>query len=203
MINGQSSRFSVVAFAIAVVIVGIGTVAGLSAVPVVGSYVGMLLGGFLVSLVIEDRPLLEAGTAAGIASLAILMAGPLIGNGIVAAVSALGAIAPTTLLVSVALSFAVGAFGAHFGDDLRDGLNAPVETPAARPTASGSAPRQSTDAESSALEQVEDEPAAREPTEADSADSGSNDVTKPDWADNAADRDSETAESEMELDRNT
>ncbi len=114
------------------VTVTVGTVAGLTLIPIAGSFVGMALGGFVAGLAIEERPLVEAGFAAALASLGLLMVGPFIGNGIVAALFALGAIAPTTLLGSIALSFVVGAFGAHFGDDLREGLTAPLEEPPAR-----------------------------------------------------------------------
>ncbi len=114
------------------VTVSLGVAAGLTLLPVAGSFVGMALGGFVAGLALEERPLVEAGTAATLASLGLLMMGPFIGNGIVAALFALSSIAPTTLLGSIGLSFAVGAFGAHFGDDLREGLTAPLEEPPAR-----------------------------------------------------------------------
>jgi len=130
----DSSRFSLVGFAVSLVTVGVGTAAGLAVVPVVGAYTGTLAGGFVAGLALEDRPTVEAGVAGILAALGILVAGTLVGSGIVAAVLALGAVDPVTLLVSAALSFAVGAFGAHFGDDLRDGLTEPVEEPASRST---------------------------------------------------------------------
>ncbi|MFB6229158.1 MAG: YrzE family protein [Halobacteriales archaeon] len=133
------TQFSLTGFVVAVVTISVGTVAGLATVPVVGSYLGMFLGGFVAGLTTKDRPLLEAGFAAVLASLGVLLAGTLIGNGIVAAVSALASIAPTTLLTSTALSFAVGAFGAHFGDDLRSGLTDPVEAPQSGSTSHTSA----------------------------------------------------------------
>lgn len=139
MTDGGFSQFSPVGFAVAVVTVGVGTAAGLAFVPTVGSYLGMLLGAFVAGLAVEDRPLLEAGIAGVLATLGILVAGSLIGNGILAALSALGSVAPTTLLTSAVLSFAVGAFGAHFGDDLRHGLAEPVETPASGSTTPGAA----------------------------------------------------------------
>ena len=120
-------RFSFGGFAIAVGAIGLGTIGGLTLIPVVGSMLGMLVGGFVAGLLTDDRPLLEAGTAASLASLGLIMAGGFIGNGIGAAVAALGSVAPTTVLASVTLSFVVGAFGAHFGNDLRDGLTAPIE----------------------------------------------------------------------------
>ena len=129
MTDNGGWTFTVVGFAVALVTVGAGAAVGLAVVPLVGSYLGMLLGGVVAGLAIDERPLLETGFAAVLATFGILTAGAAIGNGLGAAVSALGAVAPTTLLVSVVLSFAVGAFGAHFGDDIRDGMTAPVESP--------------------------------------------------------------------------
>ncbi len=127
-------QFSLLAFVVALVTVGVGAAAGLAFVPVAGTYLGILLGGFACGLVLEERPLLEAGVAAVLAGLGVLLAGTLPGNGLLAAVLALAAIPPTTLLASVGLSFAVGAFGGHFGDDLRDGLTDPVEAGEPSPT---------------------------------------------------------------------
>ncbi len=134
MADTSAARFSLLAFAVALVTVGVGTAAGLVFVPVAGTYLGTLFGGVAAGLAVEERPLLESGVAAVLAGLGVLLAGTLPGNGLVAAVTALAAIPPTTLLVSVALGFAVGAFGAHFGDDLRDGLTEPVEAGAPGPT---------------------------------------------------------------------
>lgn len=128
MSEGGLSEFSLLGFTVAVVTVGAGAAAGLVLVPLVGSYLGILLGGFVTGIAIEDRPLLEAGSAAVLAGLGILAAGGLIGNGLGAAVTAVLSVALPTLLVTVVLSFAVGAFGAHFGDDVREGLTDPVET---------------------------------------------------------------------------
>jgi len=155
MTESDGSRFSLVGFAVAVVMVGAGAAAGLAFVPVAGTYVGMLLGGFVAGLVLEDRPLLEAGVAAVLASFGILLAGTLVGNGIVDAVLALATIAPTTLLVSVVLSFAVGAFGANFGDDLRDGLTEPVETAYPNPSVFDTAGSRLSATESSGVERAE------------------------------------------------
>lgn len=130
----DGSRFSLVAFALALVTVSLGTAAGLAFVPVVGTYVGTLAGAFVAGLAIENRPVLEGGVAGVIAGLGVLAAGPFVGSGIGAAVTGLAAVGPLTLLVSVALSFAVGAFGAHFGDDLRDGLTEPIGDPASGST---------------------------------------------------------------------
>ena len=51
--------------------------------------------------------------------------------------AALGSVAPETLLPSLALSAAAGGFGAHLGDDLRDGLSEPLDD--SSDTGSGSA----------------------------------------------------------------
>lgn len=165
MARKNSSRFSVVGFVVAVVTVGIGTATGLAVSHGVGTYLGMLLGGFVAGLALEDRPLLEAGVAAVLASFGILLAGTLVGNSIVDALVALSSITPTTLLVSVALSFAVGAFGAYFGDDLRDGLTAPVEESAPTSTVFESAGSLLTATESSD-ERADDESAGRRAAEA-------------------------------------
>ena len=125
--GGGLTRFSLVGFAVALVTVGLGTAVGLAVVPVVGSYLGMLAGGFVAGLALERRPMLESGLAAVLANLGIVAAGSAIGSGVGAAVSALGAVGPAALVSSVLLGFAVGAFGAHFGDDLREGLTEPVE----------------------------------------------------------------------------
>jgi len=156
--------FSLGGFAIAVVAVAIGAVAGLSLVPVAGSFLGVLVGGVVAGLVTEKRPLLEAGVAGSLASLGIVMAGGVIGNGATAGVAALGAVAPTTLLISVALSFAVGAFGAHFGDDLREGLTAPVDT---SPSRGRDSVTQSSTATESAVGRDRDEPVDRDSLEDD------------------------------------
>lgn len=134
MSSKDSSRVSLVALAVAVVTVGVGTAAGLAVVPTVGTYVGMLAGGFVAGLALEARPTVESGAAAALASVGVLVAGALPGTGVVDAVLSLTAVDPVTLLLSVVLAFAVGAFGGHFGDDLRDGLTEPLPDPS--PTAS-------------------------------------------------------------------
>ena len=130
MRTNDSSRFSIVALAVAVLTVGTGTAVGLAFVPTVGAYVGMLAGGFVAGLVLEARPTVESGVAAALASVGVLVAGGLPGAGVVDAVLSLTAVDPVTLVVSLALAFAVGAFGGHFGDDLRDGLTEPLPEPA-------------------------------------------------------------------------
>jgi len=126
----ESSRFSLVGFAVALVTVGVGTAAGLAYVPAVGTYVGMLAGGLVAGLAVEARPWVESRVAAVLASLGLLVAGALPGTGVVDAIVSLTAVDPVTLAISVVLAFAVGAFGGHFGDDLRDGLTEPLPEPA-------------------------------------------------------------------------
>lgn len=166
MSGTAARRFSLLAFAVALVTVGAGTAAGLAFVPVAGTYLGILLGGFVSGLALEDRPVLEAGVAAVLAGLGVLLAGALPGNGLVAAVLAVASIPPTTLLVSVALSFAVGAFGGHFGNDLRDGLTDPVEASDPAPTVFESA-GSPLPTESSEVERAEDDLESRRSRDSD------------------------------------
>ena len=166
-------RFSLVAFALALVTVSLGTAAGLAFVPVVGTYFGTLAGAFVAGLAVEKRPVLEGGLAGVIAGLGVLAAGPFVGSGIGAAVAGLAAVGPLTLLVSVALSFAVGAFGAHFGDDLRDGLTETVKEPGSGSTDIsdlGVAPlTESAEDEIESVREATDESATVEETAADDA----------------------------------
>jgi len=178
----STTEFSLVGFAVALVTVAVGTAAGLTAIPTVGSYLGMVLGGFVAGLAIDDRPVIEAGVAAVLANFGILMLGPFIGNGVVAAVTALGSVAPTTLLVSIVLSFALGAFGGHFGDDLRVGLTDSVEETPSRPRDAAtyvpdpslsddeSIDRELADQDSAEYEPIDREPADSATETADSSD---------------------------------
>ena len=173
MTDGRSRQVSLLGAVVAVVTVAVGTVTGLAMVPTVGSYLGMLLGGFLAGVTVEDRPVVESGLAAALAAIGVLWAGAFVGNGAVGAVTALGSIAPTALLTATLLSFAVGAFGAHLGDDLRDGLTTPVETPPAGATTTGSTPvtateareTDETDTRSESVEEESDRADSREPRE--------------------------------------
>jgi len=133
--GNESSRFSLVGFAVALVTVGFGAAVGLRFVPGVGTYVGMLAGGFVAGLAIEHRPTVESGLAAVLAGLGVLVAGALPGSSVFDAIVALAAVNPVPVLLGSALSFAVGAFGGHFGDDLRDGLTEPVPESSAGPGA--------------------------------------------------------------------
>lgn len=159
MIGGRLRQVSLVGAVVAVVAVSLGTAAGLVVVPAVGSYLGMLVGGFLAGVAIEDRPVFESGFAGALAAIGVLWSGAFLGSGAVEAVTALGSIEPTALLSSALLSSAVGAFGAHLGDDLREGLTTPVETPPSGPTTTGPTPVASSEEESSL--QASDERATR------------------------------------------
>jgi hypothetical protein len=170
MTDTRVSRFSLGAFAVAVATVGAGTAAGLAFVPGPGTYVGMLLGGLVAGLASEEKPLLETGSAAVLAGFGVLLAGTLVANGVVAALLAVGSVPPTPLLVSVALSFAVGAFGAHFGDELRDGLTAPVEESAPGPTGGVSVGRQASAVRSSDAQRATDEAGERRRSDAETVD---------------------------------
>ena len=162
MSDSGARRFSPLAFAVAVVTVGAGTAAGLAVVPVAGTYLGMLLGGAASGLLVEDRPVLEAGVAAALAGLGVLLAGTVVGAGLVSGVLALAGVPPTTLVVSVGLGFAVGAFGAHFGDDVRDGLTEPVEASDPSPTVfeSAESPLATESTEDAAVEEGRDDRSA-------------------------------------------
>lgn len=204
----DASRISLVGFAVALVTVGVGTAVGLAFVPVVGTYVGMLAGGFVAGLVTSDRPTVEAGVAAVLANIGILLAGTLPGNGILEAVLALGSVSPVTLLISAAISFAVGAFGAHFGEDLRSGLTEPVEERSGRPitdvTGGGrTTGAESTDAESTDADQVDEADGDR--ASVDATDEGPTDAADPNTSDatdlksaDTTERRSDDAEFELE-----
>lgn len=112
-------------------VVGAGTAAGLSVPVVAGSFVGAAVAAGLVGLATPDRPLVETGVAAVVARLGLLAAGPAVGAGPGAGLAALGTLDPAAVVPALAVSFAVGALGAHFGTDLRHGLTTPVESPSA------------------------------------------------------------------------
>lgn len=127
MTDSSSSWFSLKRFAVALVTTGVGAAAGMAFVPVVGTYLGTLLGGGAAGLAFEERPLLEAGVAGLLAGMGVLLASKLIGNGIIGAIVGLISLQPQILALSAVLSFGAGALGAHFGNDLRDGLTRPVD----------------------------------------------------------------------------
>jgi len=123
----RSVRFSAAAFVLALVAVCGGAWAGLVAVPRVGTFLGMLGGGFLLGAASGSRPVAEGALAGTVAALSVLGAAGIPGTGPVGAVTALGAVEPTRLSLTVALGAFSGGLGAHLGDDVRDGLTEPVD----------------------------------------------------------------------------
>ncbi len=140
MSGAATSRLSAVVFCGALVAVGVGAAVGLATIPRVGTFLGMLLGGFLVGVGISPRPLAESAIAAAVVNLGIIASTGVPGRGIIGAITALGSVAPETLLPSLALSAAAGGFGAHLGDDLRDGLSEPLEDSSVTGSGSASSP---------------------------------------------------------------
>ncbi|MWG34556.1 hypothetical protein [Halomarina oriensis] len=121
------SWFSFKRFAVALLVVGVCTALGIQFVPLVGAFVGTLLGGFVAGLAFEQRPLLESGLAGLFAGMGVLFVSKLIGGSIVDAILGLIALQPQLLVMAAALSLTTGMLGAHFGNDLRDGLTRPVD----------------------------------------------------------------------------
>lgn len=109
--------------------VALGTAGGFALIPWLGSYVGLGLGGFAAGLTFEDRPLLESGAAGLLAGLGALLVAHLGGGliGIVGGIVDLVLLQTQKLLLTGVLSFGVGAVGAHFGNDFRDGLTKSVD----------------------------------------------------------------------------
>jgi hypothetical protein len=126
-VNQSLVRFSTARFVAALAAVGGGARVGLVAVPRVGTFLGMMAGAFLLGIAVEGRPLSEGSLAGVVAATGVLGAAGVPGGGLSGAVTALAAVEPTTLLVTLALGAFSGGFGAHLGDDVRDGLTAPVE----------------------------------------------------------------------------
>ena len=126
MAASDSSWFSLKRFAVALGAVALGAVGGMVLVPYVGTYLGMGIGGFVTGLAFQSRPFLEVGLAAALAKVGTLTYS-LLGGGIIDAITSLVSLSPGILLLSVVLSFGVAALGAHFGNDLRDGLTQPVD----------------------------------------------------------------------------
>ena len=129
MTDSDSSWFSLKRFAVALGTVALGTAGGITLLPMlkVGSFLGMLLGGFAAGLAFEDRPLLESGAAGLLAGLGVILVSQLSGGGLIGALIGLVTLGPQILLLTGVLSFGLGALGAHFGNDFRDGLTQPVE----------------------------------------------------------------------------
>lgn len=128
----ESSWFSLRRFTVALGTVALGTAAGveLIAFPVVGAvghYLGIMLGGFAAGLAFDDRPLLESGAAGLVAGIGYVLVSAIGGGGLVDVIVGLFTLAPQVLLLTAVLSFGVGALGAHFGNDFREGLTQPVD----------------------------------------------------------------------------
>ena len=165
------ARGPVATFGLALLVVGGGTAVGLTTVPRLGTVLGTLVGGVLLGLLAGRRPLIEGAAAAVVAQLAVLAAAGVPGGGLTGATTVLGSVATTTLAISLVGSAAAGGFGAHLGDDLRDGLAAPVdqtdgrehavEPPVrdaaggrSRPAAAGSPPEPEPESESDAEQET-------------------------------------------------
>ncbi len=171
MRTGTTPRVSLAKFAVAIAAVGGGAGVGFVAVPHVGTFLGMLVGGFLLGVGTKSRPLAEGAIAAVAAKLALLGLAGVPGVGVTGAAAALGSIAPGTLALSLALSAAAGGFGVHLGDDLRDGLSTPVserepvertttpidETPSYSPSVNGDSSGADSDAERELVREPTDE----------------------------------------------
>ncbi|MFB6193489.1 MAG: hypothetical protein ABEI75_00355 [Halobaculum sp.] len=193
MNSDRSPWRSVALIAVATLVVGCATAAGLVVVPVAGSFVGTLVGAFLLGLGTRDRPLVAAAVGAVAARLALLAAGPLIGNGPLDGLAAFTAVEPTTLAISLGLSASVAAFGAHFGDDLQDGLTAPVEPPGGTTAPdAGTIPSPAREEDTTEATETEHDHSDTDRFDADRSD--------PDRSD-TADDDPITDESDVELDR--
>lgn len=140
MSGAGTSRPSATVFCAALITVSVGATVGLTTVPRVGVFLGVLLGGFVVGVGVSTRPLVESAIAAATANLGIVAAAGVPGTGVTGAMAALGSVAPEALLPSVALSATAGGFGAHLGDDLRDGVSKPVEDSGATESRLASSP---------------------------------------------------------------
>lgn len=125
MTDSGSSWFSLKRFTIALGTVALGTAGGNTLIPIVGTYVGVLLGGFAAGLAFDDRPLLESGVAGLLSGVGAVLVGKLMGG--VGGFFDLFAIGPQILLLTAVLSFGLAALGAHFGNDFRDGMTQPIE----------------------------------------------------------------------------
>jgi hypothetical protein len=125
----DSSWFSLKRFAVALGTVALGTAAGLTMIPVLGSFVGLVLGGFAAGLTFKDRPLLEAGFAGLLSGLGSLIVSKIGGgrSGIITGIIDLIVLQPQKVLLFAVLSFGLAAIGAHFGNDFRDGLTKSVD----------------------------------------------------------------------------
>ncbi|KYH26478.1 hypothetical protein HAPAU_15760 [Halalkalicoccus paucihalophilus] len=106
--------FSPKRFLVALALVAVGVFVGGATIPLAGGLLGAFIAAFLLGVASERRPMAEAGTASaavlGLSTVFDSLAWILADNGL--AIVALGAV----------LGLVLGALGAYFGSDLRDGL---------------------------------------------------------------------------------
>ncbi|WP_135828902.1 hypothetical protein [Halorussus halobius] len=119
-----TSLFSPRAFLYALVLLGGGTVAGNAFVPIpfvdsLAGLVGAFVGAFVLGLAVERSTVLESAVA-GAAALGV---GVLLTN---LTLSVVGGLGVPMAAVGAGAGLVVGALGAHFGGDLRDGLTQDV-----------------------------------------------------------------------------
>ncbi|MCL7417676.1 MAG: hypothetical protein M8354_07550 [Halalkalicoccus sp.] len=106
--------FSPKRFLVALVLVAAGVFVGGATVPIAGGLIGAFVAAFLLGVASDHRPMGEAG-AAGAAVLGVSTAVnylPWVVGGNGTTIAALG----------IALGAVLGALGAYFGSDLRDGF---------------------------------------------------------------------------------
>lgn len=106
--------FSPRRFLLALVLVTVGIFVGGATLPVAGGVLGAFVGAFLLGVASEHRPMAEAGTAGaavlGLSAAFDYLVWMVVGSGLPIAVLGAG------------LGLVVGALGAYFGSDLREGL---------------------------------------------------------------------------------
>lgn len=111
----------------AVLVIGSGGAVGVTTVPTVGLATGIFTGAFLLGAVAEQNPLVEAATAALAVQLGMLAVVGIPGGGVTEAAVVVSSVSVGTLALSLATTAIVGALGAHFGHDLRDGIITPID----------------------------------------------------------------------------
>lgn len=108
------SLFSPRRFLVALALVAAGVFVGGATIPVAGGLLGAFAGAFLLGVASEHRPMAEAGTAGaavvGLSTAFDYFVWMVVGSGL--PIAALGG----------AVGLVIGALGAYFGSDLRDGL---------------------------------------------------------------------------------
>lgn len=130
----DSSWFSLRRFTVALGTVALGTAGGVALIAIpflgaIGPYIGILMGGFAAGLAFDDRPLLESGAAGLVSGIGYMLVSRIVDGGLLDGLIGLITLGPQILLLTAVLSFGLGALGAHFGNDFRDGLTRPVEEP--------------------------------------------------------------------------